>query len=99
MAHQGWRNAGPGEKAEAEAEHHIGAAVSADLRRPVGGKDGGLGEHWAAAQNGRDCLRMTVGIRPLAVTNVRVISRHFGTGCVAGEENRPCLLDGVKAKS
>lgn len=42
---------------------------------------------------------MTVGIRPLAVTNVRVISRHFGIGYVAGAENRPCLLDGFKAKS
>lgn len=45
MGHRSWRNAGPGEKAEEEAEHHIGAAVSADLRTPVGGKDGGLGEH------------------------------------------------------
>lgn len=45
MAHRSWRNAGPGEKAEAQAEHRIGAAVSADLRMPVGGKDGGQGEH------------------------------------------------------
>ena len=32
---------------------------------------------------------MTAGIRPLAVTNVRVISRYFGIGYVAGAENRP----------
>ena len=84
---------------EVGAEHHVAAAVEAAveaavleaLRRPAGGKDGGPPEHWPAGQTGRHYPR-TTEIRPLAVTSVRVVSRHSGTGCAAEGGSQPCSV-------